>query len=105
MTGEVTIYQNKQCLTVVGHINFHTVIFLRQLGENLMQTVDAPVIDFNAVQHCDSSGLALMMAWLRKANQLKKVIRFVHVPSALLAIADVCNVSELFKNLSSNSLV
>ncbi len=92
---EVTVHKAPEGLTISGNVNFHTVVCLRQLGNDFIASEEAPRIDFKAVEQCDSTGLALMMAWLRQAKKENKPIEFLNVPSSLKAIAGVCDVSEI----------
>mgnify|MGYP000339031243 FL=1 len=90
-----TINNNNEALVVSGAINFNTVVPLRQLGASLIKEINKPIIDFKGVTQCNSTGLALMMAWKRAAKEAHKTIQFVNVPPSLLSIADVCDVSEI----------
>lgn len=83
-------------LALHGNINFNTVVELRKTGDSLISQASMMNlrVDFSQVAHSDSSGLALITAWLRLANTLNKRLTLVNVPQSLLRIAKACNVSE-----------
>ena len=85
-------------LIVVGDVvNYNSVVTLRQLGDQLIAEIPHPVVDFRQVKQCDSAGLALMVAWLRRAKQLKKTIRFQNVPPSLQEVGKVCGVNGILQ--------
>jgi phospholipid transport system transporter-binding protein len=52
-------------------------------------------IDFQKVTEIDSSGVALLLHWRRKAGALGKSLRYVHIPPNLVALAELYGVSEM----------
>ena len=53
------------------------------------------VFDLSAVETVDSSSIAVIFGWLRKAREQGKTVRIVHPPQDLLSLADVYGVMEL----------
>jgi phospholipid transport system transporter-binding protein len=53
------------------------------------------VFDLGGVKSADSSALALMLAWQRRAQQQGRTLSFVNVPANVEALARVCGVEGL----------
>lgn len=53
-------------------------------------------IDLAGVKESDSSGLALLIEWLRLAKQKRQQIRFQNMPHQIDALARISEVEELF---------
>ena len=81
--------------SVNGTINFETALAFREKGDRWIDKQEDIIVDFQAVNHCNSAGLALMTAWMRHAKRLGKPIRFINVPSTLQVIANVCGMVEI----------
>lgn len=82
-------------LIIHGAIDYDSVVLLRRLGDEWIVKLTSPTIDFQECECCDSSGLALMMSWLRNARRHKKKIFFINVPQSLKSIARACNVDQI----------
>ena len=61
---------------------------------------DQILIDMSAVDHCDSSALAVMLEWTHLANENDKQIRFSHLPEQLMQLIEMSNLQRLL-NLST----
>lgn len=53
------------------------------------------VFDFSAVAEADSSALAVMLGWLRHAENLRSTVKFAGIPAAVLELAKIYGVAEL----------
>jgi len=53
------------------------------------------VFDLGGVQSADSSALALMLAWERRARAQGRMLKFVNVPANVDALAKLYGVEEL----------
>ena len=82
---------NAQDYLISGELNFTTAIDLCTRGEQLITENAALNFDFSQVTQSSSVGLALLIAWARKAKQLGKTVTFSHLPKDLLAAAKVSN--------------
>jgi phospholipid transport system transporter-binding protein len=58
-------------------------------------TGDESVFDLTHVAEVDSSGLAVLFAWLRAAKSQGKTIRVANPPKNLLSLAEVYGVADL----------
>ncbi|MDH3326266.1 MAG: STAS domain-containing protein [Gammaproteobacteria bacterium] len=53
------------------------------------------LVDFSGIGHADSSGLALMIHWLREGKTRSVDIQFIHIPPKLIALAGMSNLEEV----------
>lgn len=79
-------------LLISGEITFATVPRWHRLGRQYISRQDKPVIEFSNITRCDSSGVALLLAWLRTAKEKGKVLHFEHLPQQLVDVAQVYGV-------------
>ena len=66
----------------------------------LAASIEAPlpatgVIDLERVEAVDSAGVALLLAWKRRAAAEGKPLAFAHLPSSLASLAQLYGVEEL----------
>jgi phospholipid transport system transporter-binding protein len=47
------------------------------------------IMDFSAVNHADSAGLALLIEWLKLAQASQRTLQFNHIPPQLLTLAQL----------------
>ncbi|MBT8506413.1 hypothetical protein B1F79_01910 [Coxiella-like endosymbiont of Rhipicephalus sanguineus] len=80
---------------VSGAITFETALALRKRGDRWIEKEKDILVNFQAVDQCNSAGLAVMTAWLRQAKRLNKSVRFIKIPSSLRVIAAVCGMTEI----------
>jgi len=80
---------------VLGNLSFYNVMSVYE--KSLSQLDACPELNFNfsELQSSDSSGLALIMEWIRLAKQRNKPIRFSHLSDDLLSIASVSGLIKL----------
>ena len=66
----------------------------------LTYTIDHPgkIVNFELkeITHCDSAGLALLIAAFRLCKQNNKLICLENVPQDLYALTDFCGVAPIF---------
>lgn len=71
---------------------------LRESEETFPNTAGADLhIDLSGVQESDSSGLALLLEWLRIGRQRKQNVRFASVPAQIAALARISEVEALIE--------
>lgn len=80
-----------------GELSFATVNRLLHESRNTLFLTSSSDIDLELrdVSRADSAGLALLLQWVRMANEDKRTIRFHHLPEQLISIAEVAEVSAL----------
>lgn len=87
-----TIEKKDEVFKINGLINFDTVTHLYKQGTELLENNEQVTLDFSKVTHTDSSGIALLLNWLRIARIKGKTFKFANLPGQLLEIANVCEV-------------
>tara|TARA_B100002052_G_C15794343_1_gene557875 strand:+ start:736 stop:1053 length:318 start_codon:yes stop_codon:yes gene_type:complete len=55
----------------------------------------ATVIDLAEVTRADSAGVALLLEWIRDAEQAGSTLRFVNAPEQMRAIINFCGLDEV----------
>ena len=85
------------CFALTGAVNKDTVPELVDSGWASLasQSVGSLVVDLSDVRQADSSALAMLISWVRRARQDGKVLTFDHIPEELMALARVCGMDEL----------
>ncbi len=67
---------------------------IAELGIEAIRSGDAS-FDLSAVQTCDSSALAVLLAWQREAHASSRSLHLSGVPEDLLALATVYGVKDV----------
>ncbi len=86
---DMTLHLDKNKITLEGKIHFGNVVEILKAGNQIMDTLPALEIHLKTLDDSDSSGLALLCAWLRKAKADKKSLVFKEVPAFIQDIARV----------------
>jgi ABC-type transporter Mla MlaB component len=97
--------ESTQCLQVVGDVCFDTVVSLRDAGIDLMRAQQAPVVfDLSLIEKMrDSSGLLLLLAWIRQGRKTNQVVQFNNISPALVDFAKLCGLSTLIEMNRQNN--
>jgi phospholipid transport system transporter-binding protein len=53
------------------------------------------IFDFSEVSEADSSAIAVMLGWLRSAEQSQSAVTFAHIPVGVRSLAELYGVTEL----------
>ncbi|KIH85330.1 STAS domain-containing protein [Pseudomonas batumici] len=85
-------------LLLAGVIDYSTGSALRKDGQALIKASAAPavVVDCAAVQKSSSVGLALLLAFMRDAEEAGKSLSIRAMPQDMREIAEVSELTELF---------
>ena len=67
---------------------------LLEAGRSVLQPGEQ-VFDFSVVAEADSSAIAVMLGWLRAAEQARSTVRFANIPVGVRSLAELYGVSEL----------
>lgn len=82
---------------IQGDLSFETTPGLYTSAREAM-TQSVPVsIDLTAVERVDSSGVALMLDWIRVVRAQGGTLSFNNVPEHMISIAELCGVGHLLK--------
>ena len=75
-------------------LNFQNVMLLQQKTAHF-QTNPELIFDFSSVTSSDSSGLALVMEWIKLAELYNKKVFFKNLSNGLLALAKASGLDSL----------
>ncbi|MFV1981893.1 MAG: lipid asymmetry maintenance protein MlaB [Thiohalomonadales bacterium] len=81
---------------IIGALNASSVLEL--LAQNNMfhkEKIDTVIIDLKAVTHSSSVGIALLLEWLRQANNMQFELQFINMPVKMQAITEICGLSDI----------
>jgi len=94
---EGKILETEMGFSVSGKINFDNVLLLRRQGNRLINRIMLRdiTVDLSELKSSDSSGLSLLLRWLRIAGQQGKTMRIINMPEFLHKVAIVCGVASL----------
>lgn len=82
-------------ILVAGELSFDTAVSGIDMTKELFAETALLDVDLSEVTHSDSAGLALLIEWMRQAQQLNKPIRFLNMPAQMLAMAEASGLEEL----------
>jgi len=94
MTAQIQLSDG--IIRVSGELNAASVPTLLESAVDLFrQSGQQLTIDLSEVSRADSSGLALMIDWMRTARQQQKQLSFRRLPTQLLEMARVSGIETL----------
>lgn len=82
-------------MQLCGVLNLASVAALLADIERLEYDASSVVVDLKTVEHADSAGVALLLAWMRHARHAEREIRFLNMPTQMLNIARVSGLDEV----------
>ncbi len=88
-------------LRVTGALDFETLPGVIAEADKYVARPDLPqrlTIDFSGVTGVDSSAVALLLEWRRRAAERRLVLEFADLPQALLDLAELYGVAELIRS-------
>ncbi len=89
-------------LVLKGTVQFDNVVSLLQQGITFFNKLNDIKVDLKGLSRCDSSGLALLTAWVREARRQNKAIVFIHMPSFMQDILRVCGLDGVLPVIWEN---
>lgn len=87
------ITRNGNRLEIAGKLTIDTVSALYSGGLQA-QGASALVVDLARVESVDSSGVSLLLSWLREAQRINVKLCFAHVPDNLLSLAKLYGIDD-----------
>ena len=96
----MSLEQEGEVFTVQGALSFETLPAVLVESDKYAARTDLPdklTIDFSQVTGVDSSAVALLLEWRRRAQRVGKTLVFVNLPANLLALARLYGVAELIQ--------
>lgn len=64
-------------------------------GESVLAAQGSALMDLSRVREADSSAVAVMLAWLRRAAEKGVQVHFANVPQGVRTLAELYGVTEL----------
>jgi phospholipid transport system transporter-binding protein len=87
-------------LRLTGALDFESLPGVIAESEKYIARPDLPqrlTIDFSDVAAVDSSAVALLLEWLRRAREKGVALEFANLPANLLALAQLYGVREMIQ--------
>ncbi|QJR16384.1 STAS domain-containing protein [Usitatibacter palustris] len=87
-----------ETLRLEGPLSFESLPRVLEESAQYEARPDLPeklTIDFSAITEVDSSAVALLLEWRRRAQALNKTLAFTNLPPTLLALAELYGVADL----------
>ena len=95
----MTVAQIKQLgdgrMQLAGVLNLDSIAALLAEIDTLSYDMPSLTVDLKTVEHADSAGVALLLAWMRSARHAQRDIRFLNMPAQMLNIARVSGLDAL----------
>ena len=88
---------------LTGEVTFATAERILRDSSQMFARQQGIEIDLSDVVKTDSAGLALLLEWLRIANDSGAAIRFQNIPEKVRAIAQTAEVEALLERDQSSS--
>lgn len=87
----------KDHYVLAGSLNTYTVPRLWQFSQDILKKDKTSLILFNLenVTQSDSSGVALLIAWKRLLKHRNQKVRFIALPTQMLAIIRVSDLEKI----------
>lgn len=97
MTSQATAEINGDTLTLSGVLDYESVLDVdMQVQEWLKNTAPSLCnLDLAMVTYSSSVGVAILLGWLRVAQEKQKTLRFQKMPANMTALAKVGGLDEL----------
>lgn len=92
------MFQHKKdySYSLIGKLNYETVPFLWQQSQDALKDIKNLItFDLGEVTQSDSSGVALLLAWTRDFHRKSQAVRFIHLPSQMLAIIQLAGLETI----------
>ena len=99
---DITITLDKDVMTLQGKIHFGNVVQILAVGNQILDTLPTLQINLTHLHNSDSSGLALLCEWLRKARTEHKALFFKEVPAFIQDIARVYGLDKVLNSAWEN---
>jgi phospholipid transport system transporter-binding protein len=97
MASPATATINGDTLALAGVLDFESVLLVDAQGQQWLQSA-APEhckLDLGAVTYSSSAGVALLLGWLRVAQQQRKSLQVLRMPADMHALVCVGGLDEL----------
>ena len=89
--------KNDNTYFLSGVLNYETVPVLWQQSLKVLKNKGQSLVifDLGGVSQSDSSGVALLIAWIRSFRRQSQATSFIHLPSQMLAIIQLAGLEAI----------
>lgn len=97
MATSASISINGDTLTLTGVLDHESVLEVDPQGQQwlLESHTSECKLDLGTITYSSSAGIALLLGWLRIAQEQQKTLRFLQVPASMIALANVGGLEDL----------
>jgi phospholipid transport system transporter-binding protein len=85
----------KNAFALKGNLDFQSVVALWEQTQDVFREQPPLHIDLAGVKRSDSSGVALLVEWLRQARVRNQHLRFTNMPPQMQAIVRVADLDQV----------
>jgi len=78
-----------------GRLDSSSVVSILKASHRLFDAVKGVDVDLSGVTESDSSGLALLLEWMRLSRIAERAIQFHNLPAQISALARISEVEDL----------
>ncbi|MGX2040942.1 STAS domain-containing protein [Methylocaldum sp. MU1018] len=89
------IDEGRGCYKLKGELTFATASDALKKTQVVFDGAPRLSFDLEGISRADSAGVALLLEWLRRAEQTRSELRYTHLPPHLRAIAQVSGIERL----------
>ncbi|MBX3709197.1 MAG: STAS domain-containing protein [Gammaproteobacteria bacterium] len=82
---------------LTGDLNFSNVMSVYEKSIRQLNQSPQWIFDFSQLVSSDSSGLALIIEWVKLAKQQNKPIQLLHLSQAIMSIAKVASIDVMLE--------
>ncbi len=93
--------QGEGRFTLSGDLVFSSAAAVHAEGEAAFGSLDRAEVDLAGVGRVDSAGLAVLLEWSIAARAARRALRYRNLPSGLVALAGISDVSEFVEATAS----
>lgn len=80
---------------VYGELTYATATRALEMSKDLFADHARIELDMTNVEDGDSAGLALLLEWVNWAKNFVREIRYINIPSQIVAIAQISEVDDM----------
>lgn len=97
MAAWASVSINGDTLILMGALDCETVLEVDQQGQQWLLEAETREckLDLSAITYSSSAGIALLLGWLRIAQQQQKTLQFLQAPASMIALANVGGLEDL----------
>lgn len=97
MTKQADITFQNNIFSLSGELDFSNVMSVYQKSMPYLNACNEFIVDFSKLKDSNSSGLALIIEWIKFSKQCNKLIHFKSISSELMSIARVAGLEHIIQ--------